>query len=314
MRGRQEKLDHTLEFLQAVCPVFGDCDLLLNLGSGEAPPPPSPLEAVSSGSLSPRREAETRYETEGNALNAGVQENQPGSPQYTELASWLTMTVVYLFTWLCLTTTTATTSPNPAVPPVPPMLLPRSTATREQSRALNAYIPTWEYGRSYIRLSPNVTTKVYGTLRDGLATYSSLSPPSSPISPASIFSCSRSKPSSPVAGTPSSSSSCSSFSGQVAWPADWEPTHFSEHRMMTASYCSRAEVGISMDRAVGVLGRRELPGVLHPQDAARGGRSATVTASWDGAPQYSQTRNKPNTPEDKQAYDALVFDMALYVS
>lgn len=69
-----------------------------------------------------------------------------------------------------------------------------------------------------------------------------------------------------------------------------------------------------MDRAVGVLGRRELPGVLHPQDAARGGRSATVTASWDGAPQYSQTRNKPNTPEDKQAYDALVFDMALYVS
>ena len=76
-----------------------------------------------------------------------------------------------------------------------------------------------------------------------------------------------------------------------------------------ASYCAKAEVGISIDRAVNVLGRRDLPGVLHPNDPTRGGSSSTVTASWDGA---SQTRNRADTPEDKQAYDALVFDMALY--
>jgi hypothetical protein len=39
MRGLQVGLEHTLEFLQAVCPVFDDCDLLLALGSGEVPAP-----------------------------------------------------------------------------------------------------------------------------------------------------------------------------------------------------------------------------------------------------------------------------------
>jgi hypothetical protein len=281
MRGLQTGLEHTLEFLQAVCPVFDDCDLLLALGSGEVP---APFHSIRST------------------------ENKSASS--TELASsfsssyWLATTLVYLITWLCYTTTTSSNFDltRPSTPPQLPAPLAPCTSSRTQSHTLNEYIPTRAYGRSYIRLSPDLTTRAYGTPKAGLTTTTT------------------------TTTTTSLSSSCS---GQLAWPADWEPEHFGEHRMLTGSYCAKAEVGILMDRVVDILGRRDLPGVMRNGPHSRGGGSSSVTVAWGSAPQYSpvasgsgsgststkenrQVQALMNALENKKRLNAMVFEMAGY--
>ena len=209
MRGNQISLDHTLEFLQAVCPVFSDCSLLLALGSGEVP-------RTSNRSPSP-----SSYSPYLSSEKDATLSNAP---------SWLgaaTNLLSSIYNTSCAATTLSRPT-KPQIPTISPAPLAPSTLTREQSRALNGYIPTRAYGRSYIRLSPDLTTRSHGTLRPGLVSYSS-------------------------------SSSMIGGDAQIAWPGDWQSQCFSEHRMLTASYCSKAETGTTMDRVVNILGRRELP-------------------------------------------------------
>ncbi|KIM30858.1 hypothetical protein M408DRAFT_271522 [Serendipita vermifera MAFF 305830] len=227
MRGEQQSLDHTLEFLQAVCPVFFDCSLLLALGTGDVPAPPSnPPSPLSRSACAASSEQE---------------------PTHSGEPSWLGSIVSLLssaYNASCPATTADSYSTEAKVSQqaIPPAYLAPSVASREQMRALNGYIPTRAYGRSYIRMSPDLTTRSYGGLRPGLVSYQH---------PSSF---------STVSSSPQYSSMLSG-QAQIAWPGDWEAQCFSEHRMLTASYCSKAETGTTMDRVVDVLKRRDLPGV-----------------------------------------------------